>query len=69
MTVGLSFTNQVFFNSEWDFFTAPDPTHGNVQYVDRSEALSSGLASVRNGSVIIAVDDTNQVPVGGNRKS
>lgn len=58
------------FFDDWDFFTAPDPTHGNVQYVDRCEALSSGLASVGNDSVvIIAVDDTNQVPVGGNRKS
>jgi len=56
--------------SEWDFFTAPDPTHGNVDYVSREEAISSGLASVGNDTVVVmAVDDKNNVPIGGNRKS
>lgn len=66
-TVDLS---QSFFVSEWDFFTDPDPTHGNVQYVSKQEATASGLASVGSDNVaVMAVDDNSTVPVGGNRKS
>jgi hypothetical protein len=31
------------FYSEFDFFTAPDPTHGFVKYVDQAKAKSMGL--------------------------
>ncbi|KIJ34801.1 glycoside hydrolase family 16 protein [Sphaerobolus stellatus SS14] len=69
LTLVDKYSGQTFFD-EWDFFTAPDPTHGNVQYVSREEATGSGLATVgADGVAVISVDDTNQVPVGGQRKS
>ena len=78
---GKNFFEYVFFSlmfnlstknlfSDWDFFTAADPTHGNVQYVGKDEALGSGLAAVGDDNVVVmAVDDKNPVPVGGQRKS
>lgn len=61
---------QSYIVSEWDFFTDPDPTHGNVQYVSKQEAITSGLALVGSDNVaVMAVDDNSTVPVGGNRKS
>lgn len=69
MTLVDKFAGKNFFD-DWDFFTSPDPTHGNVQYVSQAEATSSGLASVGDDNVtLIAVDDTTTLPVGGNRKS
>ena len=57
-------------NSRWDFFTDADPTHGNVKYVSKEEALSSGLTYVGCDNVtVLAVDNTTYVPVGGNCKS
>ena len=57
-------------NSRWGFFTDADPTHGNVEYVSKEEALSSGLTYVgRNNVTVLAVDNTTYVPVGGNCKS
>ena len=57
-------------NSGWDFFTDADPTHGNVEYVSKEEALSSGLAYVGGDNVtVLAIDNTTYVPVGGNHKS
>ena len=58
------------YNSRWDLFTEPDSMHGNVEYVIKEEALSSGLAYVGSDNVtVLAVDNTTYVPVGGNRKS
>jgi hypothetical protein len=60
----------MFFCSNWDFFTDSDPTHGLVEYVSKAEAMSSGLASVGNNSVVVlAVDESSTIPVGSNRKS
>ena len=57
-------------NSGWDFFTDADPTHGNVKYVSKEEALSSGLAYVwHDNATVLTVDNTTYVPVGSNRKS
>lgn len=47
------------FLNNFDFFTAGDPTHGFVQYVDRNTAQSNNLLSVSNGVVYIRSDSTN----------
>lgn len=56
------------FLSNFDFFTASDPTHGFVQYVDASTASSLGLTKVQNGAVIIKADNTT-VSSSAGRKS
>ncbi|CDO69351.1 Glycoside Hydrolase Family 16 protein [Trametes cinnabarina] len=56
-----------FFDG-WDFFTGADPTHGNVKFVGGDDAAK--LAYVQDdGTVVLAVDDTSNVPAGGNRNS
>lgn len=56
--------------SGWDFYTGSDPTHGNVQYVDKSTAMSEGLAYVQSdGTVSVDVDTKSTVAAGGQRKS
>ncbi|TFK48559.1 glycoside hydrolase family 16 protein [Heliocybe sulcata] len=63
------YQGQSFFDG-WDFFTGADPTHGNVDFVGKSEAMSSGMAYVQSdNTTVIAVDDKSTVAVGGNRKS
>ncbi|CAE7482226.1 unnamed protein product, partial [Symbiodinium necroappetens] len=37
----------------WTFFTAPDPTHGDVIYVAESAAIDLGLYSVKDGVVYL----------------
>ncbi|CAE7950006.1 unnamed protein product, partial [Symbiodinium sp. KB8] len=37
----------------WTFFTAPDPTHGDVIYVAESVAIDLGLYSVKDGVVYL----------------
>ena len=41
------------FFDKFDFFSAPDPTNGFVQYVEQASASLAGLISTSNGSVII----------------
>ena len=61
-------TNPVSFLSGWDFFTGDDPTHGLVNYVDGTAAKK--LAYVQSDdTVVIAVDDSDGVAVGGKRNS
>ncbi|KAI0791995.1 glycoside hydrolase family 16 protein [Abortiporus biennis] len=56
--------------SGFTFFNAPDPTNGNVDFVDGDEAFASGLAQVQNdGTIVLAVDSTTQLTPGQNRKS
>lgn len=53
-----------FFN-QFDFFTAADPTHGFVRYVDQGTAQNTGLIKVNgDGSVYMGVDHTNVTPNG-----
>ncbi|KAI0638975.1 concanavalin A-like lectin/glucanase domain-containing protein [Trametes polyzona] len=62
-----SYQGETFFDG-WDFFTAGDPTHGTVQYVDRNTANSSNLIEINSdGHAIMRVETTGQVS--GNRKS
>jgi hypothetical protein len=61
------FQGQTFFDG-WDFFTQPDPTHGNVIYESRENAQD--LAYVQpDGTAVLKVDNTTNVPPGGNRRS
>ncbi|KAH6650002.1 concanavalin A-like lectin/glucanase domain-containing protein [Chaetomium tenue] len=52
------------FFTEFDFFTAPDPTHGFVQYVDAATASRDGLAGYADGGVYLGVDYTNTTTTG-----
>ncbi|KAF1993813.1 glycoside hydrolase family 16 protein [Amniculicola lignicola CBS 123094] len=55
---------QDFFGG-FEFFTAPDPTNGFVQYVDQATAQNTGLInSTTTGSVSWGVDTTNKTPEG-----
>jgi len=49
------FYGNSFFNN-FDFFTAGDPTHGYVNYVNQSNAQSQGYIQVRGNSVYIGTD-------------
>ncbi|RDW84455.1 hypothetical protein BP6252_02045 [Coleophoma cylindrospora] len=57
------------FFSEFDFFTAPDPTQGFVTYVSAAVANSSGIAgyvaATPNNVVYLGVDHTTMNPSGG----
>ncbi|KAF8159493.1 glycoside hydrolase family 16 protein [Crassisporium funariophilum] len=58
------------FLDDWEFFSSPDPTHGNVNYQTRENAMAKKLAYVQqDGTTILAVDDFSPVPPGGNRDS
>ena len=47
------------FFKGFDFFTGPDPTHGFVEYVDRTTAWSQNLIQInQNGQVIMKADDS-----------
>jgi hypothetical protein len=61
------FQGQTFFDG-WDFFTDPDPTHGNVIYESRENAQD--LAYVQpDGTAVLKVDNVTSVAPGGNRRS
>ena len=67
-TLQLSIADRFPSLSEWDFFTQPDPTHGNVIYESREN--SKDLAYVQqDGTAVMKVDNTTNVPPGGNRRS
>ena len=57
-----------YLSSDWDFFSDPDPTHGNVAY--QTKANSKDLAYVdADGTAVLRVDNKSSVPAGGNRRS
>ena len=57
-------------HSGFDFFTDADPTHGLVEYVSEADATSGNLAYVEcDGTAIMAVDNSTDLPEGTNRKS
>ncbi|KAK6405813.1 hypothetical protein LTR95_018726 [Oleoguttula sp. CCFEE 5521] len=47
------------FFDQFSFFTAGDPTHGFVDYIDQSSASDGGLINVTSTSVYMGVDYTN----------
>ncbi|RDB23668.1 hypothetical protein Hypma_008985 [Hypsizygus marmoreus] len=58
------------FLNGWNFFTGADPTHGNVKYQSKSNAIAKRLAFVQDdGTTVLAVDDKTTLPVGGKRDS
>mmetsp|Transcript_133490 Transcript_133490/g.266351 ORF Transcript_133490/g.266351 Transcript_133490/m.266351 type:complete len:475 (+) Transcript_133490:82-1506(+) len=59
-----SFVEADFF-SRWTFWSAPDPTHGAVQYVDEAMAKASGLTHATADRVYMGVD-MNSVLHGNN---
>ena len=64
----LSFADRFPCLSGWDFFTQPDPTHGNVIY--EPQANAQDLAYVQSdGTAVLKVDNTTNVAPGGNRRS
>jgi len=54
-----TYSGTSFFDG-WDFFTAGDPTHGYVDYVDRNAAQSHGLINATSSQVYIGTDYKNQ---------
>jgi len=57
-----------YSGSEWNFFSNPDPTHGNVAYQTREN--SRDLAYVDgDGSAVLRVDNKGRVSAGGKRRS
>ncbi|KAF2809621.1 putative endo-1,3(4)-beta-glucanase [Mytilinidion resinicola] len=52
------------FFSMFNFWTAADPTNGNVKYLDQSTAQSQGIISTTASSVYIGVDHINVTPQG-----
>lgn len=63
MRLNDTYSGSTFFD-KWDFFTGDDPTHGFVDYVDRTTSESLGLISVDPASqkVIIGIDSKTLVP-------
>lgn len=62
-----TYSGSTFFDG-WTFFTAADPTNGNVQYVDQSTAQSAGLIQINNaGNAVMSVETTPTVQT--NRQS
>ncbi|KAI0738520.1 glycoside hydrolase family 16 protein [Daedaleopsis nitida] len=61
------YAGQTFFD-DWDYFDGSDPTHGLVNFLTGDDA--SKLAYVqKDGTAVIGVDTSDNVPVGGKRDS
>ena len=60
-----------FSDAKWDFYGYYDNlTAGNVNYLNQADATSQNLAYVTpQGTAIIKVDNSTDVPVGKNRNS
>ncbi|KXX77037.1 hypothetical protein MMYC01_206103 [Madurella mycetomatis] len=52
------------FFEEFEFFDAPDPTHGFVNYVSAEIANRDGLAGYSQGGIYLGVDYTNPTTTG-----
>ncbi|KAH9965273.1 glycoside hydrolase family 16 protein [Russula dissimulans] len=58
------------FLRHWTYFTASDPTNGQVNYLSKADAVSRGLAYVQpDGTVVLAVDSKNDLSLGEARDS
>lgn len=62
------YTGSNFFDG-WDFFSEADPTNGNVNYLNKTDAVAKKLVFVENGTAVMKVDDTNFIGAGQNRDS
>lgn len=59
-SLSTSYLNGGDFLSRWAFWTAPDPTHGFVEFVSRETAAAHGLLVQSPDKVKIGVDMTTQ---------
>ncbi|KAL8292687.1 hypothetical protein RQP46_001299 [Phenoliferia psychrophenolica] len=58
------------FMDGWDFFNYPDPTHGQVNYVDGNTAYAKNLVEVTSDdTTILRVDNSSWLDYGANRDS
>ncbi|KAF9243916.1 glycoside hydrolase family 16 protein [Melanogaster broomeanus] len=56
-----TYSGSTFFNG-WSFYTAADPTNGNVQYVDQTTAQNDGLLEINGaGNAVMRVETTPTV--------
>lgn len=63
------YKGETFFD-KWDFWNAPDPTHGTVNYVNRTFAFANNLTAITDsGQVMMKGDDKNWIPEGAFRDS
>ncbi|TFK41134.1 glycoside hydrolase family 16 protein [Crucibulum laeve] len=63
------YSGKTFFD-RWDFFSHPDPTNGQVNYVNASDAWAKGLVSIEDdGTVIMKADQTTFLDKGVFRDS
>ncbi|CAE6412617.1 unnamed protein product [Rhizoctonia solani] len=59
-----------FADKNWWFFNFPDPTNGQVNYLNKADATAAGLAYVQeDGAAVIKVDNTTKLEKGQARKS
>jgi hypothetical protein len=57
------------FSSKWDFCNSSDPTHGAVNYQDKTGAQSKHLAYTEGDVAVLAADDTTALQAGQKRDS
>ncbi|KAG6861452.1 hypothetical protein C0995_016543 [Termitomyces sp. Mi166 len=63
------FQGDNFLDGSWNFFDQDDPTHGLVNYQNAHHAKSKGLAIVKDGKLVLSVDDKTQLRPGNRRDS
>ncbi|KAN0099863.1 glycoside hydrolase family 16 protein [Hyaloscypha variabilis] len=59
-----SYTASNFFDG-FTFFTGPDPTDGDVEYITQFEAYLLGYINTKNNQVYLGVDNTTVNPANG----
>jgi len=62
------YAGSTFFDG-FDFFTAGDPTHGYVNYVNQSRAQDQGYIGMKGTAVYIGSDANNVIKTGRGRDS
>ncbi|KAG8744828.1 hypothetical protein FRC10_009352 [Ceratobasidium sp. 414] len=68
-TLKEKFSGKTFFD-QWWFYSYPDPTNGQVDYLSKEEATAAKLAYVQDdGVAVMRVDNTSKLASGEKRKS
>ncbi|KAG9103600.1 hypothetical protein FRC06_009610 [Ceratobasidium sp. 370] len=68
-TLKEKFSGKAFFD-QWWFYSYPDPTNGQVDYLSKEEATAAELAYVQDdGVAVMRVDNTSKLAPGEKRKS
>ncbi|GAA5861817.1 hypothetical protein JCM3774_001312 [Rhodotorula dairenensis] len=63
-----TYQGEKFFDG-WNFWDKPDPTHGQVAYLDQEAAKAAGLISASSKSAVMRIDNSSKLAPGQNRKS